>query len=165
MLYATRQRTLKSMRLVRPQMDPYRLFVYRDDGRLIGLLRLSMRPMTPRPLRRPKPRSRWWPLAAVQGTTRNEPLKATPTHGDATRRGSVSAPARPRSLQQRPTMPRATTSPHRGLSPRTLKRSKLYYSAFASELRADGGNTGAYSSWGVASPRSTWRPSGCSGLP
>jgi hypothetical protein len=24
------------MRLVRPQMDPYRLFVYGDDGRLIG---------------------------------------------------------------------------------------------------------------------------------
>ena len=46
-----------------------------------------------------------------------------------------------------------------------IKRSELSYSGFASELRADGGKTGAYSSWGVASPRSTWRPSGCSGLP
>jgi hypothetical protein len=99
-----------------------------------------------------------------RATSRSKRRQPTATqHGG--NGGSVSAPARPRSLQQRPTMPRATTSPHRGLSPRTLKRSKLYYSAFPSELRADGGKTGAYSSWGVASPRSTWRPSGCSGLP
>jgi hypothetical protein len=50
-------------------------------------------------------------------------------------------------------------------SPRALKHSELSYSAFASELPAGGGKTGAYSSWGVARPRSTWRPSGRSGLP
>ena len=36
--------------------------------------------------------------------------------------------------------------------PTHLKRPELSYSAFASEQRADGGKTGAYSSWGVASP-------------